>query len=123
MKHILAGSYYPLRRPLVSSFIGVSEKLQAATVRVPVIHATKTLESVLSPPTCYSSVLVLMIFFLIEHMLMAGSNVTPFSFYLICLWVLTAYVKARPSSAVSHYKRGVENPTAILRGAAKMMVI
>lgn len=77
MKHILAGSYYPLRRPLVSSFFGVSEKLQAATVRVSVIHAIKILQSVLSPLTCYS-VLVLMIFFLIKHKLMTGSSVTSF---------------------------------------------
>lgn len=93
MKHILAGSYYPLRRPLVSSFIGVSEKLQAATVRVSVIHATKTLKSVLSALTCYSSVPVLVIFFLIKHTLMAGSNVSSFWFYLTCLRVLTVCVK------------------------------
>lgn len=106
-EHIWAGSYYPLRRPLVSSFIGVSEKLQAATVRTSLTRCIKTLQSALSPLPRYPSALIL-IFFLIKHMLMAGSNVTLLCLYLTFLSpVLIAHVKLHQSQ-LSHAIREVQ---------------
>lgn len=55
---------------------------------------------------------------------MAGSNVTPFCFYLTFLSSGTHCIsEAIPTSVVPHYYKGGEKLTAIQRGAAKMMVI